>query len=91
MGSFLVWTDHELVEGSCYEECLSKQQWIKKNNWSASIVKAVQQNSLALWWFRCALLHGRIKAESYLNKLTQLQELTTVAYEEFEASPFILK
>jgi len=49
----------------CYEECLSKQQWINKNVWSAGVVKAVLQYSLALWQFRCALLHGRTQVESY--------------------------
>jgi hypothetical protein len=47
--------------------------------------------SLALWRFRCALLHGRTQAESYLNKLAALREQTTTAYRQFEENPFIIR
>jgi len=75
----------------CYEECLSRHQWINKNVWSAGVVKAVLKYSLALWRFRCALLHGRTQAESYLNRLAALREQTTTAYRQFEENPFIIR
>ena len=75
----------------CYEECLSKQQWINKNKWAAGVVHSVLHYSLALWRFRCALLHGRTKTESYQNRMAALREQTATAYRQFEENPFIIR
>jgi ribonuclease HI len=56
-----------------FRDSMSRNRWIDKRKWASEVARSVLNNSLSLWKFRCACLHGQTTQEVALKQLQKLQ------------------
>lgn len=74
-----------------HQEFLSRNRWANGTLWAGGVVKAVLEYSLSIWKYRCELLYGQTKDEAEWIIIAELHQRVTLAYEEYEKEPFIVR